>query len=233
MRYQAPERRKELLERDDRRDAPRRRGPQREASTRTRPRSRRSAEILRDALLKKAQEDVPKPADIPASEVSAYFDAHKADFHDPERRRVSAIVLGSSTVAAGIIKVLQGAGASHWGDLVRSKSLDPLAKANVPVDLAGDIGFVSPAGRFPRHQRAHPGRGARRRLHAREGGRRAARRRRLGRPVLRREAHGRRRSRTTERSRMPSAPSACKPRAGQDPRTSRPRCSTTCASSSR
>jgi len=145
MRYQAPERRKELLNEmidvmllaDEARSEHVDQDPTTQQEVR---------QILRDALLKKAQEDVPKPADIPASEVSAYFDAHKADFHDPERRRVSAMVLGSSTVAAGVIKVLQGAGASHWGDLVRSKSLDPQAKANVPVDLAGDMGFVSPPG---------------------------------------------------------------------------------------
>ncbi len=145
MRYQAPERRKELLNEmidvmllaDEARSEHVDQDPTTQQEVR---------QILRDALLKKAQEDVPKPADIPASEVSAYFDAHKADFHDPERRRVSAIVLGSSTVAAGVIKALQGAGASHWGDLVRSRSLDALAKANVPVDLAGDMGFVSPPG---------------------------------------------------------------------------------------
>jgi parvulin-like peptidyl-prolyl isomerase len=145
MRYQAPERRKELLNEmidvmllaDEARSEHVDQDPTTQQEVR---------QLLRDALLKKAQEDVPKPADIPASEVSAYFDAHKADFHDPERRRVSAIVLGSSTVAAGIIKALQGAGAPHWGELVRSKSLDPQAKANVPLDLAGDMGFVSPPG---------------------------------------------------------------------------------------
>ncbi|MGH7271897.1 MAG: peptidyl-prolyl cis-trans isomerase, partial [Polyangiaceae bacterium] len=41
-------------------------------------------EILRDAMLKKAREGVPAPNDIPASEVHAYFDSHRADFHDPE-----------------------------------------------------------------------------------------------------------------------------------------------------
>jgi hypothetical protein len=103
-------------------------------------------QILRDALLKKAQDGLPKPSDIPAAEVSAYFDAHKADFHDPERRRVSAIVVASPAIATGILASLKGAGAAHWGEIVRSKSLDPLAKANVPLDLAGDLGFVSPPG---------------------------------------------------------------------------------------
>jgi parvulin-like peptidyl-prolyl isomerase len=33
-----------------------------------------------------------------------------------------------------------------WGELVRSKSVDPQAKADIAVDLAGDFGFVSPPG---------------------------------------------------------------------------------------
>jgi hypothetical protein len=145
LRYQAPERRKELLSEmidvmllaDEARAQHQDQDPQTQQEVR---------QILRDALLKKAQDGLPKPSDIPAAEVSAYFDAHKADFHDPERRRVSAIVVASPAIATGILANLKGAGAAHWGEIVRSKSLDPLAKANVPLDLAGDLGFVSPPG---------------------------------------------------------------------------------------
>ncbi len=145
MRYQAPERRKELLGEmidvmllaDEARAQHQDQDPQTQQQVR---------QILRDALLKKAQEGLPKPADISDAEVSAYFDAHKADFHDPERRRVALIVVSSPTLSAGIIASLKGAGAAHWGEIVRSKSIDPSAKANVPLDLAGDVGFVSPPG---------------------------------------------------------------------------------------
>jgi peptidyl-prolyl cis-trans isomerase C len=145
MRYQAPERRKELLGEmidvmllaDEARAQHEDHDPQAQQEVR---------QILRDALLKKAQEGLPKPADITDAEVSAYFDAHKADFHDPERRRVALVVVSSPALAAGIIASLKGAGAAHWGEIVRSKSIDPSAKANVPLDLAGDVGFVSPPG---------------------------------------------------------------------------------------
>ena len=36
--------------------------------------------------------------------------------------------------------------AAQWGEIVRAKSIDPQARANVPVDLAGDVGIVSPPG---------------------------------------------------------------------------------------
>jgi parvulin-like peptidyl-prolyl isomerase len=145
MRYQAPERRKELLGEmidvmllaDEARAQHQDQDPQTQQEVR---------QILRDALLKKAQDGLPKPADIPDAEVSAYYDAHKADFHDPERRRVAIIVVSSPALAAGIVASLKGAGAAHWGEIVRSKSIDPSAKANVPLDLAGDVGFVSPPG---------------------------------------------------------------------------------------
>jgi parvulin-like peptidyl-prolyl isomerase len=145
MRYQAPERRKELLGEiiDVMLLADEARALHLDQDHVTQQEVR---QILRDALLKQSQQGAPQPSEIPANDVSAYYDAHKGDFQEPERRRVGAIVVASSTAAAGLIASLQGAGASHWGDLVRSKSLDPQAKANVPLDLAGDLGFVSPPG---------------------------------------------------------------------------------------
>jgi peptidyl-prolyl cis-trans isomerase C len=101
-------------------------------------------EILRDAILKKAHEGVPAPNDIPAPEVQAYFDAHKADFHDPERRRVSAVVLRTPSPSA--LDAALKASPAQWGDLVRTQSVDPQAKAEGPPELAGDLGFVSPPG---------------------------------------------------------------------------------------
>ena len=101
-------------------------------------------EILRDAILKKAHDGVPAPNDIPASEVQAYFEAHKADFHDPERRRVSAIILHAP--APAVLDAALKATPAQWGELVRSRSIDPQAKADGPPELGGDLGFVSPPG---------------------------------------------------------------------------------------
>lgn len=145
MRYQAPERRKELLNEmidvmllaDEARARGYDKDPQTEQELR---------EILRDAYLKKVRQGVAQPRDIPVSDVQAYYDAHKADFHDPERRRVSVIVLPSRGAAEAVLATARTATPSQWGELVRAKSIDPSAKANVPVDLAGDVGFASPPG---------------------------------------------------------------------------------------
>jgi hypothetical protein len=145
LRYRSPELRKQLLDEmvdvlllaDEAREKGYDKDPVFEQEER---------EILRDAMLRKAREGAPAPADIPAPEVAAYYDAHKADFHDPERRRVSAIVLPTEAAAAAVLDAAKKATPAQWGELVRAKSIDPQAKANVPVDLAGDLGFVSPPG---------------------------------------------------------------------------------------
>jgi parvulin-like peptidyl-prolyl isomerase len=84
---------------------------------------------------------------VSPDEVRAYYDAHHVELRDPERRRASAIVLPTQAAADAVLdQVKKGVTAAQWGELVRSKSADPSAKANVPVDLAGDLGMVSPPG---------------------------------------------------------------------------------------
>jgi peptidyl-prolyl cis-trans isomerase C len=102
-------------------------------------------EILRDAVLKQMREGVPPPSEIPEEEVRAYFEAHRGDFRDPERRRVSAIVLENEAAASAVLEGVKKNPAS-WGASVRARSVDPQAKADVPPELAGDLGFVSPPG---------------------------------------------------------------------------------------
>jgi parvulin-like peptidyl-prolyl isomerase len=103
-------------------------------------------EVLREAMLKRAREDVPGPNEVPPEEVRIYYETHKMDFRDPERRRVSAIVLASEPAARALLDAAEKATGTQWGDLVHTRSIDAQAKGNVPADLAGDLGFVSPPG---------------------------------------------------------------------------------------
>ena len=103
--------------------------------------------ILRDAMLAEARKGVPAPADVPESEVRAWFDAHRAEYKDPERRRVSVIVLNDEPTAKATLEAAKKAPpGSGFGELVKSRSIDPHARDNVPIDLAGDLGIVSPPG---------------------------------------------------------------------------------------
>ncbi len=146
LRYQSPERRKELL------------GEMidiellaQEATAKGYDKDQVAQEqaraILREAMLSDLRKGVPVPNDIPEADVRAYFDAHKADYHDPERRRISAIVVkDEGTAKTALAQALKTPNAADWGALVRKYSIDPQAKANVPVDLAGDFGMVNPPG---------------------------------------------------------------------------------------
>jgi peptidyl-prolyl cis-trans isomerase C len=144
LRYQSPERRKELLQEmitvellaKEAVDKGYDKEPLAEQELRA---------ILRDATLAEARKGAPLPNDIPESEVRAYFDGRRADYKDPERRRISVVVLADEASAQ---RALESAKAvktsSDWGELVRARSIDPQARANVPLDLAGDLGIVSP-----------------------------------------------------------------------------------------
>ena len=146
LRYQSPERRKELLE-----DLIEVELLAREATAKGYDKDPVAQQelraTLRDALLHEAHQGAPEPNAIPEDEVHAYFDAHKADYKDPERRRVSVIVLKDEATAKQVLdQALKTPGATQFGEIVRAKSIDAQAKANVPVDLAGDFGMVSPPG---------------------------------------------------------------------------------------
>jgi parvulin-like peptidyl-prolyl isomerase len=145
MRYQAPERRQELLGEmidvyllaDEARDKGYDKDPIAEQEVR---------EILRDAMLKKAREGVPPPSEIADDESRAYYDQHRADFRDPERRRVSVLVAPSDKAARTLLELARKASPTEWGELVRTRSPDGHTRAGTPPELAGDLGFVSPPG---------------------------------------------------------------------------------------
>jgi peptidyl-prolyl cis-trans isomerase C len=101
--------------------------------------------ILRDAMLAEARKGAKSPTEIPEADVRAYFEAHRAEYKDPERRRISVVVLKDEAAAREALAMAKKAvTATDWGELVRSRSIDAQARANVPLDLAGDLGIVSP-----------------------------------------------------------------------------------------
>ena len=145
LRYQSPERRKELLEElievELLAQEATAKGYDKDPIAQQELRG-----VLRDAMLKEARQGAPGPNDISEQDARAYFEAHKADYHDPERRRLSMIVARDEAGAKSALDQAKGSAAAQWGELVRKLSVDPQAKANVPVDLAGDFGMVAPPG---------------------------------------------------------------------------------------
>jgi peptidyl-prolyl cis-trans isomerase C len=146
IRYQSPERRKELLRElinvQLLADEAVAKGYDKDALAQQEIRS-----ILRTAMMEEAHTGAPTPNAIPASEIEAYYNAHREVYRDPERRKVSVIVVPDDANAPAVLDAAKKvATAAKWGELVRAKSLDPAAKANTPLDLLGDYGWVTAQG---------------------------------------------------------------------------------------
>lgn len=144
LRYQSPERRRELLAEminiqllaDEAAAKGYDKDPQVQQEIRA---------ILRDAMLAEAHKGAPTANEMSEADVRAYYDKNRATFQEPERRRLSGIVLVDVLTAnAALEAAKKTTNPTQWGELVRARSADPAAKANVPVDLVGDLGLVSP-----------------------------------------------------------------------------------------
>lgn len=100
---------------------------------------------LRDELLHDLREGEVRPEAIPVSDVRAHYDAHRGEFREPERRRLSHIEVESAALAEKVRAEATGSSPTQWGELVRRHSLSKPA-ADTPVELLGDLGLVtSPA----------------------------------------------------------------------------------------
>jgi hypothetical protein len=105
-------------------------------------------QILRDALLADARAGLPAPADLPVEEVRAYYESHRDEFREPERRRVAHIVTRDRETGQKVLGLARKANGPEWGELVRKHSLDAPKKdgQQPPLELMGDLGIVGPPG---------------------------------------------------------------------------------------
>jgi hypothetical protein len=99
-------------------------------------------------LLEELIKSAPAPNDVPEAELKAYYDAHKDEFAEPERRRVAGIVLESATTAKTVLAQAKNASPAQWGEIVEQRSTQRGARAmpSAPSELAGDLGIVGPPG---------------------------------------------------------------------------------------
>jgi hypothetical protein len=147
MRYQSPDRRKrlldEMIEVELLAQEARRRGLDKSEETEERVR-----QILRDQLLEDLRKGAPAASDIPDADLHAYYDAHKDEFAEPERRRIAAIVVDTAAQAKTVLAKAAKASPADWGALVDQYSTQKGARSvpNQPPELAGDLGIVGPPG---------------------------------------------------------------------------------------
>jgi hypothetical protein len=147
LRYQSADRRKqllnELIDLELLAEEAKRRGLDKAPETQERIR-----QMLRDELLAQVRSSAPTPKDISEAEARKYYDDHRDDFREPERRRVAHIALATEVEAKAVLEKALTATPAEWGKLVAEKSRDAKTKpgASTPPDLAGDLGIVGPPG---------------------------------------------------------------------------------------
>jgi peptidyl-prolyl cis-trans isomerase C len=90
----------------------------------------------------KLLEGLPAPAAIPETELRAYYDAHAAEYREPERRRISHIVVKDEATAKKAYEEAKSATPTQWGGIVKKFSDDKPAPTEAP-ETAGDLGFVT------------------------------------------------------------------------------------------
>ncbi len=145
-RYQSPERRKALLDQIIEVELlaaeARRRGLDKLPETQL-----RLTQLLRDEVLAGLRDASPPPEKIPEAEVRAYYQAHRDELREPERRRVLHIAVGEKELAKRLAAEAQGASGEKWAELAAKHSVDRRGTGkNEAPELAGDLGLVSAPG---------------------------------------------------------------------------------------
>src|SRR5690606_26991941 len=65
----------------------------------------------------------PHPGKIPEAEVRAYYQAHREELREPERRRVLHIAVGDKELAKRLAAEAQGASGEKWAELAAKHSV--------------------------------------------------------------------------------------------------------------
>jgi peptidyl-prolyl cis-trans isomerase C len=143
LRYQTPDRRKLLLDEMINVELLAREAERRGLAER--PETKELVrQILREEVLRELRAKEPPLEAIPSGEVRAYYDAHRGDFKEPERRRISHIAVKDRAAAERALAEAKAAtSAAQWGEVVQKRSEDK-PPADTPPELAGDLGLVTP-----------------------------------------------------------------------------------------
>jgi peptidyl-prolyl cis-trans isomerase C len=109
-------------------------------------------QFQRDELLQRLRQSLPHPEQLSVADVSAYYERHRAEFFEPERRRGAEIALTDESLARRVLAEAQGSSPERWRELVlkyapeASPVLGDKTSARPPLQVAGDLGMLSRGG---------------------------------------------------------------------------------------
>ena len=176
LRYQSPDRRKQLLDELIDLELLGRRSSG-AASTSSPKRRSACVRCCATSCCRRCAPACPAPGDISEADARRYYDEHRDDFREPERRRVAHIALGSEAEAKAVLEKALSVSAAEWGKLVRgqvdqTRAASPASPCR--PELAGDLGIVGPPGHARGENPNVPEAAAGGRLRDRQVGRRFA-----------------------------------------------------------
>jgi peptidyl-prolyl cis-trans isomerase C len=103
---------------------------------------RRERELLRQAMDRELRAQNAAQHPVSASEIQAYFEAHRSRFETPQRVHVWRILTDDEALAKKILAESKGTdGIQRWSQFARESSLDKATHLR-----NGDLGFIHPDG---------------------------------------------------------------------------------------
>jgi peptidyl-prolyl cis-trans isomerase C len=109
----------------------------------------------RDELLARLRASLPGPHELPEADVSRHYQEHRAEFSEPELRRAAHIVLDDPAAARRLVREANGASPDRWRELVQKYAPAAITDtgdkttARPPIEVPGDLGFLSALGDEP------------------------------------------------------------------------------------
>jgi hypothetical protein len=108
-------------------------------------------QFQRDESLRRLRASLPHPEDLSSADVSGYYEKHRADFFEPERRRAAHIVLTDESLARRVLAQAQGSSADRWRELVAEHApgaadappAGDKTAARPGLEVPGDLGMLS------------------------------------------------------------------------------------------
>lgn len=138
-RYNSPERRRELLDQMVRFELLAQEAEARDFDDAPEVQRTRKQILIR-RFLKQEYEDRIQPTDVTDDEVRAYYEAHPAEFHQPEQVRISHILFASEAEATRVLHQIQASPTDVrlFRQLAEQYDTDPATR-----DRFGEVGFFS------------------------------------------------------------------------------------------
>ena len=103
-------------------------------------------QILRDEVVNELRAKLPPLSELPREEVRAYYEEHRDEFHDPERRRVAVLIASTEAAAKKQLAAVLGQDAKTWGEVARAQRKTSSREHETPLEFEGDLGLVSAPG---------------------------------------------------------------------------------------